>query len=750
MNLLYKYLKYWYLFLISIVICLLIAPIIIYFTTPYYLVSTTLLLEDDKKGEGVLKESAFSDLNMFHTTKSIENEMQVLRSVNLFKKVLNKLSIHTRCYLMGEFTNKEVYGKSSPLFIDVHKISPSAYLEKVKVNILDDSKFELVTFKGDLAHIYHFGDRIITPYFIITINKGAAFKGKQDNISFSFINVDELAKRYRDSKLEINTMVKDANVLQLSLYDNVPERGVNILTQLVKEYNLEDVTNKNQMAIATINFIDTRLKYLTNDLGNVERNVQQYKQLNRVTNIAADAQSNLQRAEEYKQQLEAINVQLGILNAINIYLNNSGKLLPIVPGTAGLQDGSLLVLINKYNDVQENYQHLLNGNQPNNPLVINAKDKLNVIRQNITANLSSIKNNLLINKNNLMMNSSKFESRIKTSPAIEKGLQERDREQAVKANLFQYLIQKREETALSLSANVPDAKIIDAANYDSEPAKPKKQLIYLYAFLFGLIIPVSYIYVKDMFNSKIDSAEQIALQTNVKILGELCHAKSNEVLAINGKYRNNITELFRYIRNNLRHHDLEDRNQVLLITSSIQGEGKTFTSINLGATLSNIDKRVVILEFDLRKPDLISKMGLDKSLGITDYLNSDFISIDDIINPSGIAPNLFVIGCGTLVADPGNEMMKPKISLLFERLRSRFDYIIIDTSPIALVADAFSLDAHSDATIYIMRYNYTQKSHLNILVDIEKNNKLKNLMVILNDGKVDHLKNYGYGSTVYA
>ncbi len=750
MSLLIKYLNQWYLFLISAIICLTIAVILINFTTPYYLVSTTLLLDDDKKGDGVLKETAFSDLNMFHISKKIENEMQVLRSVNLVKKTLNKLKINTRCFVVGQFRNKEVYGEQSPLNITVQQIDKNAYSEKIHVNILNALTFELSSDKNKEKHKYNFGEAIIMPNYTIVVNKGKGFKNHQNELLLSFINVNELAKSYRDFKLEINTLVKDANILQLSLYDNIPERGVDILTQLVKEYNLEDVAHKNQMAIATIEFIDTRLKYLTNDLGNVERNVQQYKQLNRVTDVRADAQSNLERAEEYKQQLETINVQLGILRAIDVYLSNAGKLVPIVPGTAGLQDGSLLVLINKYNDVQEDYQHLLVSNQPSNPLVINAREKLSTIRQNIAVNINSIRTNLMISKNNLTMNSSRFESRIKTSPEIAQGLQERDREQSVKANLFQYLIQKREETALSLSAIFPDAKVIDAPNYNSEPAKPKEQFVYLYALLFGLIIPVGFIYAKDTLNNKIDSVTEIEQQTNVKILGELCHTNSKEISAVNGNYRNNITELFRYIRTNLNISNISHQNQVLLVTSSVQGEGKTFTSINLGATLSNIDKRVVVLEFDFRKPDLISKMKLAQALGITDYLNSDYIEIEDIIRPSGISPNLYVIGCGTMVADPGNELLKSKISLLFEELRLKFDYIIIDTSPVALVADAFSLNAYSDATIYVMRYNYTQKSHLSILADIEKNNKLKNLMVILNDGRVDHLKKYGYGSTTYA
>lgn len=746
----FKYAKYWYLFLICIALCMAVAVGVIYFTTPYYQVNTTLLLQDDKKGDGILKESAFSDLNMFHTTKTIENEIQVLRSVNLMKKVLNRLSINSQVFVGTGLLQKEVYGKTSPVVIKVMRVSPQAMGKPITLKMLDQNRFALTLPDEVVNKNYHFGDTVSNAGFSISIAKGPAFVKGDREVHLSLINVDELAKSYRDRKLEITEIVKDANVLQIGVLDNIPARGIDILTQLVKEYNLEDIAFKNQMALATIDFIDTRLSYLTQDLGTVERNVQQYKQLNRVTNVAADAQSNLQRAEDYKQQLEAINVQLGILNAVDIYLRKAGRLLPIVPGTAGLQDGSLLTLINKYNAAQEEYQQLLTENLPGNPLVINIKQKLSVIRENISGNITSIRTNLMINRQSLVANSSKFEARIQTAPEIEHGLQQRDREQSVKVNLFQYLIQKREETALTLSANVPDAKVIDQANYDSSPTKPKRQLIFLSALLFGFIIPVSFIWTKDKLNSRVDNVEEITDQTNVRILGEVCHARGSGGLAINGKHRNNITELFRYIRSNLGSNVPHGNSQVLMVTSSVQGEGKTFTCINLAATLANIDKKVVLLEFDLRKPDLINKMKLEKGIGISDYLHSENMTAREIIIPSGISDNLSVIGSGLSKVDAGNEMLNPRIATLFEELREEFDYVIIDTSPIALVADAFSLDMHSDATIYVVRYNYTQKSHLNILADIEKNNKLKNLMVILNDGKTEHIKHYGYGSRDYA
>lgn len=744
-----KYLKYWPLFLICMFAALATAAIIIHFRTPDYLISTTLLLQDDKKGEGVLKESAFSDLNMFHTTKTIDNEIQVLRSVNLINKVLQRLSVTTRSFIYDGLRKKEVFGQDCPIKATVHSVSAEAYASSMRIKGVDSQHFSLSLNEGN-AKTYRYGSRVLGPGFSLSIERGRRPLTPGAKLDLSLINTLALAKSYHNIRLEIIPVVKEANVLQLSLYDNIPARGAAILDQLVREYNSEDVARKNRMALATIRFIDTRLSYLSGDLGSVELNLQRYKQQNRVTNVQSDAQSNLARAESYKQELEGVKVQLGILGSIDRALRNSAGLEAIVQATAGLQDGTLPLLILNYNNAFYRYRQLLEENSPSNPLVIADRSNLLALRGNIEKNVSSLRANLFISQSNLLRNTAKFEERIRTSPELEQGLQQRDREQGVKANLFEYLIQKREETSLALSANVDDAKVIDHASFDSVPARPKRQFIYLYAFVLGLIVPFGVVSAKDMLNSTVDSMEEVTVNANLKILGELCHTRENGILAIDGRYRNNITELFRYIRTNLTSGGFAEDQKVLLVTSSIQGEGKTFTSINLAATLANIGKRVVLLEFDLRKPDLLRKMSLKGGLGISDYMHSAELSVEDILMDSGIAENLMVIGSGIRPLDAGNELLNPRIAELFASLREEFDYLIVDSSPVALVADAFSLDAHCDATIYVVRYNYTHRSYLNILSDIERNGKLKNLMIVLNDGKIDHLNDYGYGSRFYA
>jgi tyrosine-protein kinase Etk/Wzc len=745
-----KYLKRWYLFVISIVVCIGLAFVYLLWATPVYSISTTLLIQEDKKGDGILNETAFSDLNMFHTTKTVDNEMQILRSIDLLRKVFQSLSMQTKFYDESSFfSKKELYGKEAPLKIIVYKLASTAYADERVITMLGADNFKMHSKADNVDKFYKLNQVITTPDYTIKVVKGPAYNNSFKTISFAFVDISALAGSYSDIRLDITPVVKDANTIVLTIKDNKPQRGLDILNTLIDYYNKQNVENKNKLAIATINFIDGRMKFLTNDLSNAELNVQEYKQSNMVTDINSDAQVNLNRGEDYKVELQKIEVKLSIVRAIESYFNdNNNNQSTLAPSAAGLDDPILLNLLNKLNDLQQEYQRLLRNNESSNPLVVSVKDEVNALKLNIQENLKNIKVELLLNRNNLAANSSRFDSRIKIAPAIEKGLLERNREQLVKGNLFAYLSQKREETALSLSAALPDAQIVDSPNYNTTPDSPKKMLILLCAFMLGGILPIFQIYGKDVLNKKISSSKDLVLLSNVKILGELSHNKVKENLVIGNGSRTSISELFRYIRMNLNNDAIE--NKVILVTSSTQGEGKTFLSLNLGATLSLINKKVVVLEFDLRRPDMLKKLKVSSGIGITEYLMSDDITAADIVKPSNIYTNMWVVGSGKLTENPSELLSSHRLGELFAELRQMFDYIIIDTSPIGLVADAFSFKAYSDLTIYLVRYNYTRKEQLTIMEDLFKNNKLTNPMIVLNDAKPENLKNYGYASSEYS
>ncbi|MDX5436551.1 MAG: capsular biosynthesis protein, partial [Pontibacter sp.] len=388
---------------------------------------------------------------------------------------------------------------------------------------------------------------------------------------------------------------KEASVLTISLTDAVPEKGVTIINKLIEVYNKEAVEDKNQIAANTIQFIDERLTYLTEELSTVEKDVEAYKRQNELTDVSSEAKMYLERASEYNRQLSELEIQIDVLNSIETYLKNQKNQFELVPSTLSIQDATLLNLIGKFNELQLERQRLLRTTQPSNPIVLNVNEQLANLRVNILENLGNIKNSLTITRNNLRANSSQFESRIQKVPAIERELLEINRQQGIKEGLYLYLLQKREESALSLAATVSNSRVIDSAVAGDLPVKPKKQLIYLLAFLVGLGVPFAFIYVRDMLDDKVKEIKDIESVTATPVLGEIAHNYSGETLVVTKESRGPVSELFRLIRANLQFATVGKENRVILVTSSMSGEGKTFFSINLAASLVLTGKKVVVI-----------------------------------------------------------------------------------------------------------------------------------------------------------
>ena len=737
----------WYYFVASLMLSSGAVYCYLYFTPAKYKVSSTLLISDDKNGAAMSNATAFSDLNMFQTVKTVDNEIEILRSRDLIFPVLKKLNLETSYFANKGLKHVELYGKTSPLKVTAINLKKGAYASDVKVSYIDETSF---LFQDSLSkQIVKYGQVITAKNYTIKINKGEGYSKNFGEIKLEFQDLYKKTENYSLFGLKIVPVVKDANTVSLSLNDAIPQRGIDILTDLIQTYNINNVNNKNTIARNTIKFIDYRLKNLVADLSGGEEDVESYKQENKVTDINVDAQMNATRSGEYGQLLEASSIQLRMLNSIESYFKKNQSQFNLAPSTMGLKDPILNSLVSKFTDLQLERNRMLKTANVENPMVLNLNDQLAALKMNILENLQSIKQGFVIERNNLRTNFSQFNNKIKSVPTIERGLLKRSREQSVKSGLYKYLLQKREETALSLSATVPTSQIVDKPAYNTMPDSPKQQLLYLCGIIFGFLFPAGLIHGKGFFNNKVQDVDAIAL-TGAKMLGELSHNLDNSSIVFQKDNRSTISELFRYIRMNLGLASNNIENKVMLVTSSMKGEGKTFFSVNLAATLGMLDKKVVILEFDLRKPDLLLKVGQKQTVGLTDYLKDATVILENIIKPTNVSENVMVIGCGTQPENPAEMMLSSRMGLLFDELKEKFDYIIIDTSPVGQVADAFSLADYADVSIYIIRYNYTNKYQLAILKDICDNNKLKNPMVVFNDLKRQKTKKYGYGGYGYA
>lgn len=750
---LFKYLRYWYFFVIGVILCLGLAFIYLRYAIPQYTVSSTLLLKTDDKEAKLTRSNAFNDLDIFTTAKNIDNEILVLKSKSLMQRVLTELSLHTSYYAEGRFKDREIYGHELPVKVIISKLNAAAFKTTISLHLKQGNVFELEE-KDHQTSTYKLGQEIHKPYGIFSVVAGPGIASvnsyTDEKIIIKFNDIQSLAEYYTE-ELKAEEVNKKASVLTLSLTEPVAEKSKNILNKLIEVYNREAVEDKNLMAANTVRFIDNRLTYLTAELSDVEKNVEQYKRQNAVTDINSEAGIYREQISVSNKQLSDLGIQIDVLESIEGYLNRQDGQYKLVPSTLSIADATLSGLIVRFNDLQLERERLLSTNEPNSPLVRNINEQLVNLRANILENLANIKKGMAITRQNLLAVTGGFESQIQKVPLIERQLLEINRDRTIKQDIYLYLLQKREEAAMSLAAtNVANLRIIDPAMAGNKPAKPNKPIILLVALAMGLGLPFATIFIKDMFNDKVLRKKDIEQATAVPVLGEIFHNATDKMLVVTKNSTTPIAEVFQLLRANLEFAATGHKNQVILITSGISGEGKSFFSLNLGASLALTGKKVAVLELDLRNSGLKKDLSLPAAIpGIIDYLLSDTITVYDLLKNAEVAPNLNVICAGTVPSNPLELMMHPRLKELIDTLKERFDHIILDTAPVGLVADAFSLAPYTDSAIFLVRYNYTSKNHMTIINDIHLNSKFRNPMIVLNDAKKENGYSYGYGYGSY-
>ena len=739
-----QYTRYWYLFLLGGALALIIAFLYLrYYAVPQYSVYSTLLIKDDKSEAGLSSAEAINGLSAFRSARNIDNETQILASQSLMTRVINELGLYSNYYVKGRVKDIELYGKASPIKVLISNTDPTAISQGFTVNLKANNTFDLDEYSGK-STIYKFGQQIRKPYGTFTIVASAAKIVAGTSIIIRFQDLQKVAEHY-SQVLSVRPINKDASVLVLSLVDPIPEKAKDVLSKLIDVYNKEAIEDRNLMATNTLKFLDERLQYLTAGLEGVEKVVEKYKSVNGLTDITTQASDYTAQASSYNTQLSEWAIQIDILESLETYLKNANRSNSTVPSTLGIKDETLMELVTKFNELQLERDRILRTTEPGSIFIQNLDEQLANLKVNILENLRNIKRGLQITSNNLKANSGKFQSKIRKVPAMERELLEINRQQSIKQNIYSYLLQKREETALSLAATASTARVIDPAMGGDFPISPNGRSIYLVALLLGLGIPFVGIYARDLLNNKVQTQQDVVTVTPTPIIGEIAHNVSNDTIVVTSVSRSPIAEMFRLVRTNLHFAAIGKHNLVLLVTSSMSGEGKTFFSINLGASLAITGKRVVLLDLDLRKPRVAADLKLSAGRGLTDYLATNDVQFDDIVRSSESVPGMFVVSAGPIPPNPAELIMSSKFTHFMHELKEQFDYVIIDTSPVGQVADAFTLNSFIDLTIYLIRYGYTQKAQLGIIKNIYRNQTLNHPMIVLNDAKETNGNNYGFG-----
>jgi len=745
-----KYLRYWPFFLAGIMTLCGAALAYIYYTPNQYEVTSSLMINSNGENRTELSSNAvLDDLDGYQISHVIENEVEVLTSISLIQKALEELSLYNTFYMEdGFYRQKEIYGKDVPVQILYHRLNdhPTPFNGLARLYIIDDKKFILEMEEG-IKNQYLFGEKLNNFFGDFTIFLNEEYNSSHPkSLFFSYNDLRKMSFEYRDN-INAEPTNKLSTVISLSLIETITEKGEQILAKLAEVYNTDALKKVNSTAANTLAFIDQQMVKLTSELMEIELEVENYKNKNSISDLSAEAQLYLENSSNAKQKLSEYDIGIEVLNNLedNLTKNNNPSIM--VQGSLLIEDTNLSDLIKKYNELQRERKRLLNGITPDSPLAKNLDEQLSSLKADLLENIQSNKSSIEIARKNLEANELKIENRVNQVPQIERKLLEITRKQTSKQKNYEYLMKKREESVLSLAAtSVSNARIIDPPMAGLYPAKPLKKLIMAFALILGLGLPFGVIFLYEHFFGKIRQKNDLEAISQVPIMGEVSTIKNKSKYQTNFPYKSLLGEQISLIWTNMKFASRNQPNQVILTTSSIGCEGKTFFSINLAKIIALSGKKVVILEFDLRKPAVIQQMNLNVSKpGIYEYLTEDTYTTQDILRFYEDNANLFIIGAGKTPENPILTMSSPRLAELFHELRIKFDHIIIDSAPIGLVADAFALSSFTDMLVYMVRYYHTKPNHIDLINDIARKNKFKNPVLILNDAKAEHSYGYGYG-----
>ncbi len=739
-RLLSRFTSRWHWFLISVVICFLIAFFVARVQTPMYVIHAKVLINDPRRGAG--EASALEGIGIASSAGSaVENEAEVLRTKDLVQDVVEARKLNIVYYYKSNLRNRELY--EAPFVVDLVEPADTMRLTSFDIRFLPGGKIELAGDDIDITTGYS-KPIIIADVGTIQILKAGRSPELNTEYAFDVSSVEKTVERL-SGQMEVLVPNKTASVIDITFNYPVPKKGVDILSDILQTYVQTNLNDRNKIADSTYSFIQNRLKYLGGELGSLEGNIQSFRQKNNITAMSEQSSQLLSNTSQYLNDLAKIETQISVLTSLQDYMHQNAKNNRVVPSSLVVTDPIFSSLVEKYNTLLLDRDKRLMSVTETNPDIVGLDQQIANLRSDMLANLGSSKNSLGITRDNLRRRINAVEGQVQNVPEKERNYLDLARQQKIKEDLFIFLMQRGEETAISKTYNTPNSKNIDTPKSETSPVSPKKIVYYIIGVFIGLIIPAAWIYLRFLLNTRVDSKEDVTQRTKVPIVAEISHNDENDNLIVNNKSRSAIAEQFRALRTNLAFYLKKPAGNLILLTSSMSGEGKSFVSVNLGTVLAMSGKRVLLMELDLRKPGLSTKFELPNNLGFTNYVIDENLAAKDIIRPLTGNENMFIIASGILPPNPAEILMNPRTAALFLELQGQFDYIIMDAPPIGVVTDAQLLGDFADLCLYVIRQNYSLKSQLGIVNDMSKNQKMKQIGLIINDIKLQKGSGYGYG-----
>lgn len=746
-ELIFKYIRYLPWVVISLAVTLVLAYLKLRYSTPIYSVSGKLLVSNQSPYSTSGGGDKFNDIFMSQRVDKLNDEIEIIKSRNLASRVVMALGLQKQVYSKGKIRTSIVYPGSVPFDFEILSIVDSSQGVSVLVTFVNDNEFNI----NEKPQTHYFNETVVLPNFSFRLKSNGRNRHVfgSDDFIVSWQTAEQLAISL-SSSINVGRLNEGTNVLNLSYSTENPKLGVDIVNSYMKEYHQSNMEDKRQIAAQTLDFIDEQLDTVFHELGGVEKNLQRYREKNRVFNPEVQTHIFLNEYSQSNKERSELGVRLKITDYLINYLSDKNKQFNLIPTTLGIEEPTLMQQVTEFNKLQLDRETALRNTAPNNPRIIGMEGAIEKLRQDMIETLNSVRKTQVIAMEQSLGKTNEANRAITAIPSKEKQLLEVTRQQNILQELYQYLLQKKLETAIASASTISNIKVLEPALESYVPVSPNRRGLYTMAIFIGLAIPVGLIFLIEFLDDKVKSKADIQQQTDAPVLGEIGHADSSSTLVVNRNNRKVVAEQFRIVRSNLQYILPKIDKPVLLVTSSFSGEGKSFISTNLGSVLAISGKRTVILEFDIRKPKIMQGLGLNERKGLTNYIVGS-TTLNEIIHPVPDVENLFVIPCGPVPPNPAEMLLHAKVDQLFLELKKQFDAIIIDSAPVGLVSDAITLGRYADSTIYIVRHKYTLKKQILMIDEIYRQGKLPHLAIVINDinARAGYGGYYGYGNYGY-
>ncbi|HEY8389268.1 MAG TPA: polysaccharide biosynthesis tyrosine autokinase [Parasegetibacter sp.] len=729
-------LNYWPLFLLALLLAAISSTLYLRYTPKVHKVQARLVISDDEQGQSTnLLRFKFDGSGNYN---QVEKEVEILRSRSLLSEVVKRLSLQVQFKQEGKVITTPLYGDKSPLQLTLYEPEKVAKFAEGPVQVGANKTIKF----GEEE--YPIDSLVNSPFGLIRWTLNEPVK-PEDRIFLQLYTLPQAVSKVRGS-LTVAPITKESSIIDVSILETIPTRGVEIINTLLDVYNTNYVNFKRRIAQNTIDFVDGRLNLLASELSAIEENLEKFKSQSGVIDLSYEGQLFLNQVSEFDKSISQIDVQLKILNDLKGYVTRRNVQDAPAPATLGLTDPLLLSLLNQLFTAEFEYNKLKTLSGPKNPQLIALEEQVNTLRPSILESITNLERALVNSRNRLQSSNRTAESALRGIPVKERKLLDISRQQTIKNSIYTYLLERREEAAIKSASVVPSNRIIDNPEVMGLE-KPKSMLAYMLSLLFFFGAALLIVFMKEFANPRFLYKNEIEESLGIPVVGQIELVPDEErsggiIQHENG--RSMINEQFRELRTNISFLNKSEQSQSILFTSSKSGEGKSFVSTNLSISLAKAGKSVVLLEMDLRKPKIQQYLGLDKSVGLTTYL-IEYATLESIIRTVPGIDGLHVIGSGPLPPNPAEILLSPKVDELFAYLKQNFDYIIIDAPPVGIVSDARLLGKYADLCLYIIRYNYTDRNFADFINDMKSKKGLPSMNAVFNAIPIKRMQYYGYG-----